>query len=177
MKQVILYNDVLSKEDWDTAFNVYLRRPQWRYGHTSSSVSSMGIKSPQYWIMELMTDEFFTKYIADKILDLIPVKGLKVNTVYAGANTFGTCGDLHVDSHTDTDYTFLYYASPDKWTPMYGGKTSFYPHDAPPEYYEFTPNAAIFFKSNIMHVGEPVKRYFDGLRICIAFKLTPDVDN
>lgn len=176
MTVVTAYKDILSQEEWDTIFNDYLRYPEWRYGHTSTSHELTTVHPrPQYWLMELYCKEYFKGYISQKILDLIPVKGLRVKNVYAGGNTFGTSGDIHTDSNSGDDYTFLYHASPDIWKPMYGGKTSFYPVNAPPEYYEFTPNGGLFFQSNVPHLGEPVTRYFDGLRICIAFKLIPSL--
>lgn len=174
MTVVTAYQNVLTQEEWDTVFNDYLRHPEWRYGHTSNSYERTTVHPrPQYWLMELHHKEYFKEYLCQKILDLIPVKGLRVRNVYAGGNTFGTCGDIHTDSECGDNYTFLYHASPDVWKPMYGGKTNFYPDNAPAEYYEFTPNGGLFFKSNVLHVGEPVTRYFDGLRICLAFKLVP----
>lgn len=175
MTVVTTYQNVLTKEEWNTVRNTYLKRPQWKFGHTSThQISQASVyPRPKYWKMKLHEDEFFMSYMSEIILNLVPVNNLKVRNVYAGGNTFGTSGDIHTDSERDDFYTFLYHASPCDWRPMYGGKTSFYPVNAPPEYYEFTPNGGLFFHSNVPHLGEPVTRYFDGLRICIAFKLIP----
>ena len=176
MTVVTTYQNVLTKEEWDTVFSSYLIRPAWMFGHSSTGKERCTISPPpRYWIMDLTEEDYFTQYLSEKILDLVPVKGLKLKDVYAGGNTFGTSGDIHSDSDIDGRYTFLYHASPDLWKPMYGGKTNFYPDNAPAEYYEFTPNGGLFFDSTIRHVGEPVTRYFGGLRICIAFKLIPNV--
>ena len=68
--------------------------------------------------------------------------------------------------------TFLYHASPDVWKPMWGGKTIFYPEGRDPIYKEFVPNQGLYFKSNIPHMGEPTTKFFEGLRICVVFKMT-----
>ena len=169
MKQVRVFNNFLSKEDWDDAFFGYLAKPDWGFGHISNPSSNMPLV-PYYWKMMLNEHKFFTNYILGKINQAVG-ENLALENVYAGGNTFGASGEIHRD-HTDPKArTFLYHASPDTWNPMWGGKTIFYPEGMENEYYEFVPNQGLYFKSSIPHVGEATTKYFDGLRICIAFKL------
>ncbi len=166
------YKNFLNQEDWDKVFHEYLRKPRWSFGHRSNSYGTIG-QIPMYWEMSFKEEEFFTDYILDKICQ---VTGMKFDlwNVYAGGNTFGTSGDIHHDDTRPNTYTFLYHASPDDWDPMLGGKTIFYPNYPDTdggEYYEFTPNSGLLFPSHIKHYGEPVTKFFNGLRVCIAFKM------
>ena len=169
MSIVQTFPNFLSEEEWDTAFFDYLRRPTWQYGHYSGNDSSVH-NVPHYWKMELDNDDFFSKHLVDKIGQVTGNRH-ELETVYAGGNTFGTSGDVHIDNKDDDAMTFLYHASPDVWKSMWGGKTIFYPKDQEPIYKEFVPNQGLYFKSNIPHLGEPTTKFFEGLRICVAFKL------
>ena len=169
-KIVTEYPNFLSKKDWDTAFFEYLSRETWGYGHASNEDNPSVPHVPKYWHQNLNDDEFFTNYMLGLIEDATGMK-FELLSVYAGGNTFGTSGDIHQDSSKGDRRTFLYYASPDIWQPMWGGKTSFYPESGENEYYEFVPNTGLFFDSTVFHVGEPTTKFFTGLRICVAFKL------
>ena len=119
-------------------------------------------------------DDFFVEHVFNKIKE-VTGDDLVLKNVYAGGNTFGTSGDVHIDDSKDISRTFLYHASPDVWKPMWGGKTIFYPEGRDPIYKEFVPNQGLYFKSNIPHMGEPTTKFFEGLRICVfkmAFKMT-----
>ena len=47
--------------------------------------------------MELDDIEFFTDHVFKKIQQVTGEK-LELNTVYAGGNTYGTSGDIHIDN-------------------------------------------------------------------------------
>ena len=158
------YTNILSKSEWDTCFNEYLTRPNWKYGWVSHDNSN-----ERYWRMDLSDDSFFTGLMFDRINQLTE-KNHTLHSVYAGGNTFGTQGAYHVDGNHPNDATFLYYASPDVWNPEWGGKTAFKRNDMY-HYEEFSPNCGTYFKSDIPHFGEPTHKTFAGLRICVAFKL------
>lgn len=169
-KIVQTFPNFLSKEDWDTSFFEYLQRPNWGYGHTSARNRPSVHSAPQYWEMILDDDDFFVEHVFNKIKE-VTGDDLVLTKVYAGGNTFGTSGDVHVDHSKDHHRTFLYHASPDVWKPMWGGKTIFYPEGRDPIYKEFVPNQGLYFKANIPHMGEPTTKFFEGLRICVAFKM------
>lgn len=164
------YKNFLNREDWDYIFDEYINKPRWSYGHYSNRTDPTVENPPAYWRMDLDGEEFFEDFFLSEIER---ASGMEFDLirVYAGGNTFGTSGDIHTDGGDDNEYTFLYHASPDVWTAMWGGKTSFY-GEHHNEYYEFTPNMGILFKSNILHVGEPTTKFFTTLRVCIAFKLS-----
>ena len=124
MSTVQTFPNFLSQEEWDTAFFDYLRRPTWQYGHYSGNDSSVH-NVPYYWKMELDNDDFFSKHLVDKIGQVTGNRH-ELETVYAGGNTFGTSGDVHIDNKDDDAMTFLYHASPDLWKLMWGGKTIFF---------------------------------------------------
>ena len=170
MKQVTVISDFLPQKEWDDVFWDYLAKPNWKFGHTSDKKSPSVKMVPTYWKMNLDSHSLFTLDMVKRIEEATGDK-LLLDTVYAGGNTFGTSGDLHYDHHLENARTLLYHASPDVWNPMWGGKTIFHPENAEKEYYEFEPNQALYFKSNILHYGEPTTKHFEGLRICIAFKL------
>ena len=169
-KIVKTFPNFLSREDWDTVFNDYIRRDRWGYGHWSDMENPSVSEVPLYWTQNLSEDDFFNTYMLGMIEDATGMK-FKCRDVYAGGNTFGTSGDLHTDSKEENNYTFLYHASPTEWKPMYGGKTSFYPENGENEYYEFVPNSGLFFDGRVTHVGEPTTKFFTSMRVCIAFKL------
>ena len=166
--QIDRYSNILTKDEWDTCFNEYLTRPQWKYGWYSDENSPH-----RYWAMNLCEDAFFTELMFDRINHLVGKKH-SLHRVYAGGNTFGTQGSLHTDGGPDQDkdkaYSFLYYASPDVWHPDWGGKTA-WGLNGMRHYEEFRPNCGVYFKSDIPHFGEPTTKSFTGLRICVAFKL------
>ena len=170
MSIVQTFPNFLTKEEWDKVFFDYLRRPNWSYGHYSEIDTPSVHTVPRYWKMELGNDDFFTKHIFQKIKD-VTGDNLELDLAYAGGNTYGTSGDIHIDEDSDRARTFLYHASPDVWKPMWGGKTIFYPEGQDPIYKEFVPNQGLYFKGDVPHMGEPTTKYFEGLRICIAFKL------
>lgn len=171
MRQVQTYKNFLSQEEWDKVFTDYIATPRWGWGHSSSIEEEATVDvRPMYWGMQLGEEEYFTDHIFNKIKEATG-DNLRLHNVYAGGNTYGTSGDIHPDNWLDTGRTFLYYASPDVWNPMWGGKTIFYPEGMENEYYEFTPNQGLYFKSTIPHLGEATTKHFYGLRVCIAFKL------
>lgn len=163
------FKNVLTSEQVDDVFYDYICSSNWSYGHKSGHSRN----SPMYWSMNLIDHEFFNTTMVNIIQDLSGDK-LEPVKIYAGGNTFGTSGDIHTDSNEDDRRTFLYHASPESWDPMWGGKTIFYPNYpdfSGGEYFEFTPNSGYYFPSKIHHMGEPVTKFFTGLRVCIAFKL------
>lgn len=141
----------------------------WKWGHPSQDTHQLNM-FPRYWKMELSDEILFSDTIFKMIEEATGDK-LKLRHVYAGGNTYGTSGDIHTDHDRDDARTFLYHASPDTWMPQWGGKTIWYPESEKPIYHEFTPNCGLYFNSTIPHMGEPTTRYFEGLRICLAFKL------
>lgn len=170
---VDVFNDVLTDDEWDMVFNTHIRSDNWAYGQWSADHDRTIDHAPMYWGMRLKHVEFFNTTMFNRIKELTG-DDLELLNVYAGANTFGTSGDIHVDSLVGNRMTFLHHISPDVWQPMFGGKTTFYPNYPDTKggiYHEFVPNQGLYFESDLRHVGEPVTKFFNGLRVCIAFKL------
>lgn len=131
--------------------------------------SIKGKKGFCFWYQELINNKFYTEDFLDKIQELSGKK-FTINRLYANGQTYGTPGDLHIDSQLDFDYTFLYYANIE-WNIKWGGATVIYIDDQ--NYLNITPipNSGILFKSNYLHAGLEPTRHYPDLRITVAFKL------
>ncbi len=159
------YHRILGKEVCKTKYNELLDREKWSFIGKSN-----GEQIRKFWHLNLMDDEFFTKFFLDKIKD-ITQRNFELKRVYANGQSAGQSGDWHQDDVEENTYTFIYYLNP-IWQPIWCGDTIFY--DSVTEETctsEFIPDSAILFDSRIIHAGREPARQFDGLRVTVAFKL------
>jgi hypothetical protein len=138
----------------------------WYFGARSNG----NVNDILFWKLDLDSNKLFTDVIFKKILEATNIN-LKLHRVYANGQTHGLCGSLHVDEEKDNFYTFLYYVNP-VWDLVYGGNTVFFNKQSEQIHIEpFVPNKAVFFKSNIPHVGMDPSRHCNKLRVTLAYKL------
>lgn len=138
---------------------------KWNFGHVS--VAS-GFK---FWVCNLSDNDFFSKYIFQKIEKYFGKK-FEINRVYANGQTYGLDGSYHTDDERDDCYTFLMYLSDinHKNVDEVDGHTLF-KYDKRVISIEPILNRCVLFKSNILHKGMAPSRKANMLRITVAFKL------
>ena len=110
------------------------------------------------------------------------IKNYCVSRIYANGQTAGQCGSAHPD---DGDLTFLYYPNPE-WNYEWQGHLIFMENESNklPEGNNFVnpnmetsrivsykPNRAVLFPGSIWHYADAPSRFFNGLRISLAYKL------
>ena len=158
------YRNFVNPDDWGY-IQTKLKSGQWTL--TGSSNGDPGA-SP-FWNMDLNTDEFFTKYLFEKI----PNGPWKLERVYANGHQNGQDGEFHQDSTKQTAWTFMLYATDVRIEMLdrYGGTTEFkLEKDTISQRPE--PNLGILFKSDIVHKGNSPCRYTNDMRMTIAWKLS-----
>lgn len=169
MDSINIYDNFLSNEDLSKC-NEYINDGTWKYGHTSSS--STGFNTP-FWHMDLMKHDFFTKYLKDKIEKKLN-KQFKLNRVYANGQTYGQDGSFHQDDLKITSTTVCIYMTP---LPSNNDDLNGYLYIKVPNNtkcitaIEPLYNRGVSFPSHYFHKGQAFNRYFQNMRICIAFKL------
>ena len=170
MEKINIYDDFLTAEEMAQCRKI-ISTSNWEYGHDSNSNSS--INTP-FWYMELITYDFFKIQIKNKIEKLMNKK-FNVLRVYANGQTFGQDGCYHLDSTSEKDTTFCVYITPvpsDSIKDL-NGHILF----RIPTLHNFIVgieplcNRAVSFPSLYYHRGTSFSRYFQNIRICIAFKL------
>lgn len=144
----------------------YLERPQWRFGHISSTDKYRNL--PPFWSMSLINDEFFTEHLLNKIQEITGDE-LELLTVYSNGQTYGQGGQPHPDCHNELGRTFLFYSNT-HWDIRWNGNTVFLFDDAP-KFVVPAPNKAVYFPGIIPHFAQETTRPFGGLRTTIAWKL------
>ena len=88
--------------------------------------------------------------------------------IYANGQTAGQYGTPHYD---DGDLTFLYYPSP-VWDTNWQGHLMFMNEvDEVVRVVEHKSNGAVLFPGIIKHYADAPHRWFNGLRISLAYKL------
>ena len=163
------YNDVFDKKEFETILE-YVARPCWQYGHGSHDETHPEYNnSVPFWAMNLDNEEYFTKYLLNKIQEKTNTK-FDLTRVYANGHTFGTKGSFHQDWFDEKGRTFLLYAN-STWNVNWGGSTIF---NLGNEEYKFCipkPNSAVLFPGMMYHCADATNRIFTGLRVTIAWKL------
>ena len=126
--------------------------------------------------------EYFSDYLYKLICKKLG-KGFKsVERIYANGQTAGQCGTPHCD---DGDFTFLYYANLE-WDVNWQGHLIFMENEKDKQkegnafvntnmetsrIVSYKPNRAILFPAKIWHYADAPSRFFNGLRISLAYKL------
>ena len=131
---------------------------------------------------DLENDSYFTEYLFTIIQRKLGQE-YTLERVYANGQTAMQCGTPHTD---DGDLTFLYYANKE-WMPNWQGHLIFMEKELnkPPEgnpfgchsemetsrMVSYKPNRAVLFPGHIWHYADAPSRFFNGLRISLAYKL------
>jgi len=169
MESINIYDNFLSNEDLQKC-NEYVSKGNWIYGHTSSS--STGFNTP-FWHMDLMKCDFFTDYLKTKIEKKLNKK-FKLNRVYANGQTYGQDGSFHQDDTKINTTTFCIYTTE---LPHNNDDLNGYLYVKIPNNSKYIAcieplyNRGVSFPSYYYHKGAAFNRYFQNMRICIAFKL------
>ena len=132
---------------------------------------------------DLRNDYFFKKELLDLINDKLN-SNYSVKRLYANGQTALQCGSPHTDN--DGDITFLYYPNL-KWHHSFQGNLIFMKktldksfeaknHDMPSnlepfDIISYKPNRAVLFPGNIWHYADAPSRFFNSIRISLAYKL------
>ena len=151
--------------DDDTQQEIYskLMRPNW--GISGNNPGKLEI----FWHYEgLENEEYFSEYLYKKICNKLDTEFKGFERIYANGQTAGQCGTPHYD---DGDLTFLYYPSP-VWDTNWQGHLMFMNEaDEVVRVVEHKPNRAVLFTGIIKHYADAPHRWFNGLRISLAYKL------
>jgi hypothetical protein len=156
-------NNFLNEKEFNEAINKTLNSDKWQFGHSSTE---NGFK---FWHIDLSNDAFFNIQLFNKIKEYLKLD-FELLRIYANGQTYGLCGSVHLDSNESQYKTFLIYVNP-TWDISWGGNTIFYYNENVVETVNIVPNLAVFFDSNIYHVGLEPTRHCKELRVTIAFKL------
>ena len=165
MKLYERFYDILSLEQHEICIRE-LETPTW----SPTGRSQNDLNSVVFWYKELINNVFFNKVFLERI-EFLTKKKFVVDRLYANGQSHGQSGSLHIDSENEQSWTFLYYANP-YWDINWGGYTIFYKNETEYDQASFIPNTGIIFKSNILHAGLEPTKYFNYVRITVAFKLT-----
>ena len=140
-----------------------LMRPNW--GISGNNPGKLEI----FWHYEgLENEEYFSEYLYEKICNKLDTEFKGFERIYANGQTAGQCGTPHYD---DGDLTFLYYPSP-VWDTNWQGHLMFMNEtDEVVRVVEHKPNRAVLFTGIIKHYADAPHRWFNGLRISLAYKL------
>ena len=159
MFYVEVYDNFFTEELHMEIFNK-LMEPKWEL--TGGSLNN------KFWhIEDLHDEEYFNTYIFDIIKKKIG-KDYTYERIYANGQTAGQCGTPHKD---EGDLTFLYYPSP-IWDVTWEGHLIFLDEDC--KYDKMIPHAAnraVLFDANVTHYANAPSRFFNDLRISLAYKL------
>ena len=151
--------------DDDTQQEIYskLMRPNW--GISGNNPGKLEI----FWHYEgLENEEYFSEYLYEKICNKLDTEFKGFERIYANGQTAGQYGTPHYD---DGDLTFLYYPSP-VWDTNWQGHLMFMDeNDEVVRVVEHKANRAVLFPGTIKHYADAPHRWFNGLRISLAYKL------
>ena len=122
-------------------------------------------KLSRFWHVDrLENDDYFSSYLYDIICKKLNMNFSGFSRIYANGQTAGQCGTPHRD---DGDLTFLYYPNP-YWELKFQGHLIFAEQE---RIIEYTPNRAVLFDAKLPHYADAPHRWFNGLRISLAYKL------
>ena len=153
-----IFNDIFTEDIQNEILNK-LRSPNWSFNG--------GGETSRFWHMDgLESDLFFSEYLFNEIQILIQ-RQVEIIRVYANGQTAGQSGLPHRD---DGDLTFLYYPSVDMVG--MGGNLLFLDENyEPTNVIGYQSNRGVFFPAKILHYAEAPSRFYNGLRISVAWKL------
>ena len=162
MNNIQVYDDFFDKDTHSEIFN-RLMKPNW-------CISGGNPTKPEiFWHNDdLEKQEYFSDYLYNLICKKVKMNFKSVERIYANGQTACQCGTPHYD---DGDLTFLYYPSP-LWEISWQGHLMFMgENDEVVRVVEHKANRAVLFPGTIKHYADAPHRWFNGLRISLAYKL------
>ena len=159
---VEIYDDFFTEEIHLEIFN-RLRTPRW-------GLSGGTERKPEiFWHFDgLEKENYFSEFLYNLICEKLNRKFSGFKRIYANGQTAGQCGTPHRD---DGDLTFLYYPA-DMWDVKWQGHLIFLDEMGEGDRIVIhKPNRAILFDGKQKHYADAPSRFFNGLRISLAYKL------
>jgi hypothetical protein len=164
MSEIKVYRSFLTEQDLNY-IEKKANEPKWSCNHRSNDSPNASL----FWQMSgLENDEFFSKYLLNKIEELTGDK-FQIERIYFNGHNACSQGYQHKDSEYDNGRTFLIYCNR-VWNLEYGGSTSILINNEVNTYFPY-PKSAIYFQNNLVHLASPISKDFKGVRITLAFKL------
>ena len=155
-----VYDDFFPEEIREQIFSK-LMRPNW-------GISGGGDREIIWHYDNLEKEEYFSNYLFKKICEKLKRNFKKVERIYANGQTGGQCGTPHYD---DGDLTFLYYPAPE-WDIKWQGHLIFLNKKKEGETVVLhKSNRSVLFSGDQLHYASAPARFFNGLRISLAYKL------
>ena len=161
-----VYDDFFENEIQKEIFDRLIKPPWGIDGGTPNKPEIFwhydGLEGPNH-------NGYFSEYIYEKICKNLDKDFKSVERIYANGQTAGQCGTPHYD---DGDLTFLYYPN-HEWNPNWQGHLIFFDKDGDEvsKIVEYKSNRAVLFPGTIKHYADAPSRFFNGLRISLAYKL------
>ena len=156
-----VYDDFFDKDTHKEIYNK-LSEPHWAIDGGTSN------KPEIFWHYDGLDDPnhngYFSEYLYEKICKKLNMNFGGFSRIYANGQTAGQCGTPHRD---DGDLTFLYYPNP-YWELNFQGHLIFAEQE---RIIEYAPNRAVLFDAKLPHYADAPHRWFNGLRISLAYKL------
>ena len=159
---VEIYDDFFTEEIHLEIFN-RLRTPRW-------GLSGGTERKPEiFWHFDgLEKENYFSEFLYNLICEKLNRKFSGFKRIYANGQTAGQCGTPHRD---DGDLTFLYYPA-DMWDVKWQGHLIFLDENGEGDRIVIhKPNRAILFDGKQKHYADAPSRFFNGLRMSLAYKL------
>ena len=159
---VEIYDDFFTEEIHLEIFN-RLRTPRW-------GLSGGTERKPEiFWHFDgLEKENYFSEFLYNLICEKLNRKFSGFKRIYANGQTAGQCGTPHRD---DGDLTFLYYPA-DMWDVKWQGHLIFLDENGEGDRIVIhKPNRAVLFDGKQKHYADAPSRFFNGLRISLAYKL------
>jgi hypothetical protein len=158
------FTNVLSVLDFKKT-QEFIDQGTWMTGGNSGTGSLV-----KFLYMDLIHNEFFSKYLKNKINRLVGYDNT-LDRVYANGQYYGLDGSFHQDSKEPGTWTFLLYMTEIEQDQLdeFHGTTEIKRNDRLVSFQPET-NSAIHFPSQVWHRGRGPSRFFPGLRITVAWK-------
>ena len=155
-----IYDDFFSEEIRKEIYDK-LMKPHW-------GISGGGQREIIWHYDNLEKDEYFNNYLFNLICEKLNRKFKGIKRIYANGQTAGQCGTPHYD---DADLTFLYYPAPE-WDITWQGHLIFLNKKKEGDTVVLhKPNRSVLLSGDQKHYASAPTRFFNGLRISLAYKL------
>ena len=125
-------------------------------------------KLSRFWHVDgLENDDYFSSYLYDIICKKLNMNFSGFSRIYANGQTACQYGVPHID---DGDVTFIYYPNLE-WKLIWQSGLFFIKNNEIIKTVSYKPNRVVLFPAKIMHYADAPSRFFNGLRISLAYKL------
>ena len=125
-------------------------------------------KLSKFWHVDgLENDDYFSSYLYDIICKKLNMNFSGFSRIYANGQTACQYGVPHID---DGDMTFIYYPNLE-WKLIWQSGLFFIENNEIIKTVSYKPNRVVLFPAKITHYADAPSRFFNGLRISLAYKL------